>query len=162
MIGGRDQTGPWKIDARYNADELIFRIGSIARMRKRIKLTRSDALTLLRFNLPKWPTKTLIYLDPPYFERGRELYYDYYKPDDHAELAAFIGASMSNHNWIVSYDNVAPIEALYSRFRSVVYNVGYTARETRIGEEVMFFSPTLAIPRLVGPIKQIGKIREAA
>jgi DNA adenine methylase len=24
VIGGRDQTGPWKIDARYNADELIL------------------------------------------------------------------------------------------------------------------------------------------
>src|SRR6266852_12994 len=54
VIGGRDQTGPWKIDARYNADELIFRIESIAKMRRRIKLTRSDALALLRYGLPKW------------------------------------------------------------------------------------------------------------
>ena len=162
VIGGRDQTGPWKIDARYNADELIFRIESIARMRKRIKLSRSDALALLRFNLPKWPTKTLIYLDPPYFDRGRELYYDYYKSEDHADLARFIGANMQGRHWIVSYDNVTPIKELYSSFRSIVYNVGYSARETRIGKEVMFFSPKLAIPGLVGPVKQIGRIREAA
>ena len=31
VIGGRDQSGPWKIDARYNAKELIFRIESIAK-----------------------------------------------------------------------------------------------------------------------------------
>jgi DNA adenine methylase len=61
IIGGRNQTGPWKIDARYNAGELVFRIESIAKMRRRIKLTRSDALALLRFGLPKWPDKTLIY-----------------------------------------------------------------------------------------------------
>lgn len=31
IIGGRDQTGPWKIDARYNARELIRRVEEIAR-----------------------------------------------------------------------------------------------------------------------------------
>jgi DNA adenine methylase len=162
IIGGRDQTGPWKIDARYNAAELVFRIESIAKMRRRIRLTRSDALALLKHGLPRWPEKTLIYLDPPYFEQGRELYYDYYKPADHEALARFIGANMSGRAWIVSYDNVAAIKKMYAAFRSIVYDVGYTARTTRIGKEVMFFSPTLDIPRLVGPIRQVGKIREAA
>ena len=146
IIGGRDQTGPWKIDARYNADELIFRIESIANLRRRIKLTRSDALALLRHGLPKWPSKTLIYLDPPYFERGRELYYDYYKPDDHADLARFIRDEMADRSWIVSYDNVEPIKSLYAGFRRVVYNVGYSARVKRLGSEVMFFSPALPLP----------------
>lgn len=162
IIGGRDQSGPWKIDARYNADELIFRIQSIAKMRRKIKLTQSDALNLLRSGLPKWPKKTLIYLDPPYYEQGRELYYDYYKPDDHAELAKFIGSKMDGRFWIVSYDNVAPIKKLYSDFRSITYNVGYSAREMKTGKEVMFFSPKVEIPDLVGPIRQVGKIRAAA
>jgi DNA adenine methylase len=162
IIGGRDQTGPWKIDARYNADELIFRIESIAKMRRKIKLTRSDALALLRFGLPEWPRKTLIYLDPPYYEQGRELYYDFYEHGDHAELAKFIAGKMQNKFWIVSYDNVAPIKKLYSEFRSVVYNVGYTARERRTGREVMFFSPALETPDLVGPVQQVGKIKDAA
>jgi DNA adenine methylase len=162
IIGERDQIGPWKIDARYNADELIFRIESIAKMRRRIKLTRSDALALLRFGLPKWPKKTFIYLDPPYYERGRELYYNYYKRDDHADVAKLIEAKMGNRFWIVSYDNVPAIKKLYSSFRSIVYNVGYTARETRLGKEVMFFSPKLAVPDLVGPVQQIGKIKMAA
>ena len=162
VIGGLDQSGPWKIDARYNADELVFRIEFIAKMRRKIRLTRSDALALLRFGLPKWPKKTLIYLDPPYYEQGRELYYDYYKQEDHADLAKFIDSRMQNKFWIVSYDNVTAIKKLYADFRSVVYNVGYTAREMRTGKEVMFFSPKLSIPDLVGPIQQIGKIREAA
>ena len=162
VIGGRDQTGPWKIDARYNADELVFRVESIAKMRSKIKLTRSDALALLRFGLPNWPKKTLIYLDPPYYEQGRELYYDYYQPDDHAELATFIASKMKTKFWLVSYDNVRPIKKLYSGFRSVVYNVGYSAREMRTGKEVMFFSPVIDAPDLVGPVKQIGKIKEAA
>ncbi|MER8492684.1 DNA adenine methylase [Mesorhizobium australicum] len=162
IIGGRDQTGPWKIDARFNADELIFRVESIAKMRQRIKLTQSDALALLRHGLPKWDAKTLVYLDPPYFEQGRQLYYDYYKPDDHAALASFINANMQDRAWIVSYDNVAPIKSLYSGFRSIVYNIGYSAREVRIGKEVMFFAPGMTIPEVAGPIQQVGAIEEAA
>ena len=73
-----------------------------------------------------------------------------------------IAAKMKNKHWIVSYDNVAAIKELYSGYRSIVYNVGYSARETRTGKEVMFFSPKLSIPDLVGPIKQVGKLRMAA
>ena len=162
VIGGRDQTGPWKIDARYNADELIFRIESIAKMRQRIRLTRSDALALLRHGLPRWDERTLIYLDPPYYERGRELYYDYYRQTDHENLAAFITANMNDRFWIVSYDNVGAIKKLYSSFRHIVYDVGYSARETRQGREAMFFSPGLVIPGLVGSVQQVGSIMEAA
>lgn len=159
-IGGRDQAGLWKIDARYNADELIFRIESIARMRRRIRLTRSDALALLRYGLPRWGERTLIYLDPPYYERGRELYYDYYKTSDHEELASFISARMGGRAWIVSYDNVEAIKKLYSGFRHIVYKVGYSARETRQGSEAMFFSAGLVIPDLVGPVQRIGPIMQ--
>lgn len=162
MIGGRDKSGRWKIDARYNADELIFRIQSIAEMRRRIKLTRSDALALLRFGLPRWDSKTLIYLDPPYVKQGRELYYDFYQPEDHADLATFVRDNMDDRAWIVSYDNVDPIFDLYSGLRHVVYNVRYTAQENRVGKEVMFFSPKLEIPGLVGPIKQIRSVTETA
>jgi DNA adenine methylase len=131
-------------------------------MRRQIKLTQSDALAMLRSGLTKWPKETLIYLDPPYYKRGRELYYDYYKPDDHTALAQFIRTNMKERSWIVSYDNVRAIKKLYASFRSIVYNVSYTARENRIGKETMFFSPKLSIPELVGPIQQVGKIKEAA
>src|SRR5258706_9901788 len=38
VIGGRDQSGPWKIDARYNAEELTYRIAEIAKFKNRIKI----------------------------------------------------------------------------------------------------------------------------
>jgi DNA adenine methylase len=162
MIGGKDQAGPWKLDARYNADELIFRIESIARMRNRIKLSKQDAITFLRAGLPKWPQKTLVYLDPPYYDQGNHLYYDYYHPEDHAAVARFVLSKMKRRSWLVSYDNVPAIRKLYAGRRSIVYNVGYTAREQRVGKEVMFFSSNLTIPNLIGPVRQIGKIKIAA
>lgn len=162
VIGGLDQTGPWKIDARYNADELIFRIESIAKMKSRIKLTHSDAVAFLKHGLPKWHEKALIYLDPPYFEQGRELYYDYYDSDDHAAVAAVVTKTMKERHWIVSYDNVPEIRKLYAGFRCLSYNVRYTARERYEGKEVMFFSDDLSVPNLVGPVQQVGKLRMAA
>jgi DNA adenine methylase len=121
IIGGRDQTGQWKIDARYNARELVRRIESIANLRDRIKLTRQDALKFLQVGVTRWPEQTLIYLDPPYYVKGRDLYHDFYAPEDHAVIAAFINTSVIRQQWIVSYDNVNPILDLYKGCRHVVY-----------------------------------------
>ena len=153
IIGGRDQTGPWKIDARYNAKELVHRIEAIARMSDRIKLTRQDALKFLKDGISKWPKETLIYLDPPYYVKGRDLYYDFYEHKDHERIASFINESVIRQKWIVSYDNVQPIRDLYPGARHVIYDIGYSARSASRGSEVMFFCDGLKVPPLIGPIK---------
>jgi DNA adenine methylase len=61
IIGGRGQTGPWKIDARFNPSELTYRIRAIASMKERISLTCQDALQFLKSNIRRWPDKALIY-----------------------------------------------------------------------------------------------------
>ena len=153
IIGGRDQTGPWKIDARYNANELVNRIEAIARMKDRIKLTRQDALKFLKSGVSKWPRETLIYLDPPYYVKGRDLYYDFYEHKDHERVANFIMQGIHHQQWIVSYDNVRVIRELYQGTRHVVYDIGYSARSASQGSEVMFFCDRLSVPRLIGPVK---------
>jgi DNA adenine methylase len=152
IIGGRDQTGPWKIDARYNARELVRRIEAIARMSNKIKLTRQDAFRFLKSGVARWPKETLIYLDPPYYVKGRDLYYDFYEQEDHARVASLIQEPNILQKWIVSYDNVRPIRDLYEGVRHVVYDIGYSARAASRGSEVMFFCHGLKVPQLVGPI----------
>lgn len=158
IIGGRDQSGPWKIDARYNASELVHRIQAIARMRSRIHLSNLDAITFLRGGLEKWPAKTLIYSDPPYYVKGRDLYYHFYQHSDHEAVAEFIRSEIQRQQWIVSYDNVAPIRELYDGFQRVIYGIGYSARGARTGSEVMFFSNGLTTPALSGPITAIEEL----
>lgn len=153
IIGGRDQTGPWKIDARFNGPELITRITAIARMRSRISLTQKDALKFLTAGSRKWPDKTLIYLDPPYFVKGRELYHDFYQPGDHANVAKFVVGGRLRQRWMVSYDNVKQIRSLYAAARHVTYDIGYSARSARTGSEVMFFSDGLKIPPDLGTVR---------
>jgi len=153
VIGGRDQTGPWKMDARYNAKELVYRIEEIAKMRSRIELTNQDALKFLKSGVSKWPKETLIYLDPPYYVKGRDLYYDFYEHKDHKRVADFIRTSADKQRWIVSYDNVPAIRELYQGSRHIVYDIGYSARSSSLGSEVMFFSDHLKVPPLIGPIR---------
>ena len=155
IIGGRDQTGEWKIDARFNRDELIYRIESIAKMKSRIQLTRMDALDFIKTHIPSWPTKTLIYIDPPYYEKGRDLYYDFYQPDDHEKVQKFVTRKLSHKRWVVSYDNVAAIRALYKGCQQITYGIGYSARNAREGSEAMFFSDSLQVSALVGPFRLI-------
>ena len=156
IIGGRDQSGPWKIDARFNVPELIFRIESIAKLRSRIRLSQKDALVLLSSKLNVWPEKTLIYLDPPYYTKGKDLYYDYYTHADHERIAEFVTGKIDRQNWIVSYDNVKEIRKIYAGYRRIVYCLGYSARESRQGAETMFFSGDLQIPRRTGAMRALA------
>ncbi|MHB1543732.1 MAG: DNA adenine methylase [Gammaproteobacteria bacterium] len=157
IIGGRDQSGQWKIDARFNAPELIFRIESIAKLRGKIRLSREDALAMLTSKLNVWPEKTLIYLDPPYYTKGKVLYYDYYTHEDHKRIAKFVLKRIYRQKWIVSYDNVQEIQEMYSGFRHIVYGLSYSAREYRQGSEAMFFCNGLQIPSRSGAMRALAE-----
>jgi DNA adenine methylase len=155
IIGGRDQTGPWKIDARFNREELIYRIEAIAKIKNRINLTRLDALEFIKLGITKWPAKTLIYLDPPYYVKGRDLYYDFYQHEDHEALANFVVSKLIRQRWIVSYDNNPAIKEFYKGHQRLAYGLGYSARAASEGTEVIFFSDSLRVCPLVGPFKLI-------
>jgi DNA adenine methylase len=153
IIGGRDQSGPWKIDARFNRSELIHRIESIASLRRRISLSREDAYTFLLARLTSLPTNSLIYLDPPYYVKGKDLYYDYYTHDDHVRVASLMTKRVRRQKWIVSYDNVPAIRKMYAGCRRLIYRIGYSAREVREGSEVMFFGDGLHVPPAIGAMR---------
>jgi DNA adenine methylase len=145
MIGGKQQRGEWKLDARFNRSELVRRIKKIFTFKHRIDLHCQDATEFLKHQ--EFRKGTLVYLDPPYYEAGRELYLNAYGPDDHA-LVRDCALSL-RCPWIVSYDDVPQIRRLYraQSFRRV--QLLHTARSARLGREIMFFSGTLRIPSLL-------------
>jgi DNA adenine methylase len=151
VIGGLDQTGPWKLDARYNREALVRRINKIARFRTRITLTNLDAAELLI----RWTTgaesPAMLYLDPPYYVKGAELYQNWYDHDDHVAIASLV--RRLQHPWVVSYDAVSAVTEMYRRPKTTMlrYGLQYSARERHAGDEVMFFSKRLAVPRRESP-----------
>ena len=156
MIGGRAQTGAWKLDARYNKPELISRIERIGRVARRVTLTRLDAVEFLRTQASKWDAKTLVYLDPPYFDKGPDLYPNFYQAGDHAGVGEAV-RRLSDVHWIVSYDDVAPIHSIYAGESWLQYTIGYSARDVARGREAMFNSASLKLPPVAGSMIELDR-----
>lgn len=158
IIGGRGQTSEWGIGARYNAKDLVARVEAIASMKDRIEVYNQDAQVFLTKVIPRLPQRTLVYLDPPYFLKGADLYIDHYEEDDHAKIARLV-RRVKRQAWIVSYDDVPNIRSLYRRHRGIRYELGYSARKSAKGVELMYFSDRLVIPATTGPITMLGRLR---
>jgi DNA adenine methylase len=146
VIGGLDQSGPWKIDARFSRVDLIARVEAIAFHRKKIRVTNLDAEDFIRRELPRMPAKSLVYLDPPYFNKAERLYLNHYTPDDHARLARVIQREI-RIPWVVSYDNAPEILQHYATRQFFLYDLQYNAAKTYKGREAFFFSDKVRIPR---------------
>lgn len=146
-IGGLNQTGAWKIDARFNKENLIRRIESISFYAERIHISGKDARDFLNHIMPDLPKeKTLIYLDPPYYIMGGELYFNNYEHTDHESLSKFI--QNLKFNWILSYDNVPQISKMYGKKRSLDVNLFYRANQLKKGKELIIFSDNLYLPQM--------------
>jgi DNA adenine methylase len=139
MIGGHAQKSAYGLDARFNRQELAARVRRIARCRSKITVMNLDASELIA-NVQQISenNRPLLYIDPPYYRKGRDLYYDYYNPGDHSKLRDAIVRLDPQVLWVVSYDAEAEILALYRGFQSFRYDLSYSARNGRVGNEVMF------------------------
>jgi len=145
IIGGRQQNGAYKIDARYNKKNLIERIEKIAQCKNNIKVYNCDAIELIRSLRDELPFNTLFYFDPPYYVKGQGLYLNYYKNEDHQNVANEI-SQIQNQKWIITYDDVKPIQDIYSNYRNVHFKLFYSAGDlNKQGKEIMFFSDNINI-----------------
>jgi DNA adenine methylase len=159
IIGGREQTGKWKIDARWRPQDSIARIEKIARFASRITVTGLDTAAYIETVLPSIDLPFL-YLDPPYYGKGKGLYPSFYEHEDHEKIAGLV--SSLDVPWVVSYDAEPKIESLYADSAKLDYGLRYTAKESSEGSEVMFFSAALHIPQAAPPPAVTWKLLNAA
>src|SRR5690606_16514373 len=89
VIGGKDQKGKYKINARFNKPDLIERIKKIAELRDRISLSCIDGLAFID-KMNKIKEEVFIYLDPPYYQKGADLYMNFYSNNDHKNLSKHV------------------------------------------------------------------------
>ena len=147
IIGGQEQNGEWKMDARYNKKELISRIERIAQYKGKIELHNSDAVALVKSLRKTLPQKSLFYFDPPYYVKGKGLYLNYYENSDHQNIANEI-SKVTDQKWIITYDDVTPIRQLYSDFRKKSFKLFYSAGSAnKEGKEIMIFSDNIYIAK---------------
>lgn len=150
IIGGYSQSGDWKMDCRFNKNSLIEKIRRIASRAANISLYNLDAEVFLTEIVGKLKLNTLVYIDPPYFEKGQRLYDNYYKDSDHKKLAETI--KLIKQPWVVSYDNVLEIKNNFKGFRKLEYFLSYSAGNKYEGSELMIYSENLIIPKPNKPL----------
>lgn len=147
-IGGRDQTGKYKINARFNKLNLISRIKRIARLRDKIEVYNLESIELLTKIFANNSTNKFIFLDPPYYEQGKHLYLNFYKDSDHIALRNILKDN-KNAMWFLTYDNRDRIHNLYRKFRRSYLTMAYTLQEKRQSREIMIFPDNLSLPKQV-------------
>jgi len=141
IIGGLKQTGRYKIDARFNKSDLIGRIQKIKTVKNRISVSNLDGLYFVN-KLDKKKEEIFIYLDPPYLQKGANLYMNFYSKEDHKKLSKVVRQLRTK--WIVSYDNHDFILSLYAEQRKIVHTLSQSA-SNRIGNEIFIFSENLNV-----------------
>lgn len=146
VIGGKAQEGKYRLNARFNKSEIRRRIERIGKHSSSITVHCEDAADLLRRSTTLLPPTSFVYLDPPYFVKGKGLYRNFYKPEDHAEIAEIVQSGKLGVPWLVSYDAAPEIEHLYRHSRKHTYSLSYSAQRQYAGAEAMFFSDGLTIP----------------
>lgn len=149
-IGGMDQTGNYKIDARFNKEALAERIRVIGLHSRRISVTNTDGIMVIK-KYARRPS-TLIYADPPYFEKAGSLYLNSFGDRDHAKLAECIN-SYADTKWVLTYDNVPQVQKLYSKRKSLLFSLNYSAHRVVKAQEIMVFSDSLTVPPDLGEIR---------
>lgn len=136
VIGGLSQTGTYKIDARFNKTELIKKVEKIARFSNRIHVANLDGVELIK-TVSSSTAECFIYLDPPYYQKGANLYLNAFRDADHEKLAKYV--SKLSTPWLLSYDNHSFITNLYQRFEKRAYKLQHST-SNKIGDEVLIFS----------------------
>ena len=145
IIGGIKQDGSYKIDARFNKNELKKRISNIVEHKGDIILYNLDARELITGEYLKGLHKVFINFDPPYVKKGSQLYTNSFKKEDHISL--FNCINKCNKNWIVTYDKCDFISELYNEYRQQLIEVSYSVKNKIKSNEFMFFSKNINIPK---------------
>jgi len=140
-IGGLDQTGNYKIDARFNRDALAERIRILGLYSECITATSRDGIDVIAEYAAQ--PDTFIYADPPYFEKAGSLYMNAFKTKDHENLARVLNG-VADSAWLLTYDNVPRVGELYESRRRRTFELSYSAHRVMKATEIAVLSDSVS------------------
>lgn len=144
-IGGsteeKQRNAKYKIDCRFNKQDLIGRLETIAAYKNQIKVSNEDALLFLR----QLDDDVFVYLDPPYYVKGKSLYMNHYTERDHEALAHLLQHE-AHFDWVLSYDDVHQIREMYADSDLYRFPLKYTVSKKQVGYELLTHSNNIHFP----------------
>ncbi|MGK4443129.1 DNA adenine methylase [Yersinia enterocolitica] len=145
-IGGRDQSGEYKIACRFTRKTLIDRIERLVSVSSKIVVTSKDAVK----SISRLSSDDFIYADPPYVKEGRNIYSDFcFTDSQHVKFANALKRNKAH--WLLSYDDHKLIHELYSTSGINIIELSYAINKARLGRELLIASSNLRQPELVLP-----------
>lgn len=113
-LGGKKNENITKLLSRWNPEALVKRIKKINSMRDKITVLNNDACELIEDMY--YSSDITIFIDPPYYQKGKDLYNCYYTNENHISLATLLDSlytGMPGADLILTYDNQNYIKKLY-------------------------------------------------
>jgi len=145
-IGGKNQDGNYKIHVRFNKNDLINRINLIASKKDSIRLTNLESVQFLEEIFTMEDEGYFVFLDPPYYIQGENLYFNFYTDENHLALSNLLRQN-NDKNWFLTYDNSDRIKELYDGCKTAYLPMTYTLETKRKSKEIMVFSDKLYVPK---------------
>jgi DNA adenine methylase len=111
--GGAKQTSEYKVDSRWRPSALCDKIRRIHGQFATISV-HDRRCTNLDFSelITDASRECVLYLDPPYFVQGPNLYLHSFTASDHERLATLL--RNTKHAWVLSYDDCPKIRKMYA------------------------------------------------
>ena len=146
-LGGLEQKSQYKIDCRWSPQYICKKLDKMHIFLKKSNVRNSGCSNLdFAEIIEDDRCKSLIYLDPPYFLKGNDLYQCGFSMNDHQRLASCL--HRSKHSWLLSYDDCQEIRKLYSWAHIEVLDVNYSItalKDKATGERLARTKPELLI-----------------
>lgn len=140
VIGGKAQTGTYKMDARFNRGTLIERVHALGELGSAIEVSALDGRTVIQqYSRRK---SAFLYIDPPYVHAGSQLYLNAFEGRDHEALAKAVNKISAAH-WLMTYDESTFIERLYPGHFQGRLALTYSARHPGRTSELLIASATV-------------------
>lgn len=138
-LGGQDQKSQYKIDCRWSPQYLCKKIDKINKLFKDVWVRDAVCMSQdFQSVIENDDSVSFIYLDPPYYEKGNELYQHGFSSKDHERLADTL--KQTQHKWLLSYDDCNEIRELYSWAHIEVCIVKYSINGAREKKELLIYA----------------------
>jgi DNA adenine methylase len=147
-IGGRAQTGRYRIDARWNASALADRIRAVSALGDRFRVFAGDGIAFLE-DLPGSGVESEVFafVDPPYWRASRSageravasdnrLYAEGVGPADHRRLADALH-TLNGTPWVLTYDAGPEVARAYAGDLVREFEIPHSAGSSHVGSEYL-------------------------
>lgn len=122
-LGGKKQQSRYKIDCRFNKENIKKKIEQLQEFSSRLEISNMEGIEFMKETIKK-TGDVFIYADPPYYNVGKLLYNQYFDDKKHIQLADYL-KQVEEQPWLLSYNANEFIMNLYSDQKMVPIYLDY-------------------------------------